>query len=728
MHGYGTGRIKQIDVQKYRLEVEGGLDDWIDRDEFTGSAAFYLDQHHGTPVTSAGPLQVVSIGQLPRSVKTWGRLVTPKKVSEDTEVLHVGNPTERRRIKELVQSSLQRAIPENRYTVNRLDTIIHDEIAFGGQDSDFAAHRKHLAKVQVASDGSVLLHVDSGYHLRSTQTLDELYAEGNPEVEGLKVAHDTTRYGNTGTATVEGWSDYNYTDHITEVGSSIAECHEGDVTDELREQYIDQNPRLLTVKYGSKERYQLPHFLALSPRTEQVEDQDRNFHNEFTTQRAMEPEQRYQHAKLFIDDLAPLPVFDIEIEPGPTNHAYEFISIRDGSLRLTFRDGKRARSPKAGLRDYGVYRSPGEYRIGFLYPPNYEDLKDEFVPALLQGLVELKAPGRTSAYEYELGDIANYTGVYQQMDKETDVAVALVPNKGATRSFEGVEDPFHELKRTLQRQHIPTQMLEKSTAEDILAGGGSTANNSFLNILSGVISKAGGTPWQISNMPGETDVFLALDVTRDPKTNQHAGASASVVMKDGTVFAAESTTLQSGEKFDSKHVGQFLRDLHGDIKNEFGVHAGRIGVFRDGKLVENIPEIRDRLKGLNAEFDFTSVRKNDQPRVARFDGSEFKIADKGVAFVDDARDRSILHSFGKPEIQDNNSVGTPRTLGIRKHSGPTDIETLTRQAYWLSEVHYGSPARSTRLPVPIKYADMAAEFVRKGFASPGELITGPAYI
>jgi hypothetical protein len=43
-------------------------------------------------------------------------------------------------------------------------------------------------------------------------------------------------------------------------------------------------------------------------------------------------------------------------------------------------------------------------------------------------------------------------------------------------------------------------------------------------------------------------------------------------------------------------------------------------------------------------------------------------------------------------------------------------------------MHFGSPARSTREPVPIRYADDAAEFVREGFVAPGEVIHGPAYL
>lgn len=49
----------------------------------------------------------------------------------------------------------------------------------------------------------------------------------------------------------------------------------------------------------------------------------------------------------------------------------------------------------------------------------------------------------------------------------------------------------------------------------------------------------------------------------------------------------------------------------------------------------------------------------------------------------------------------------------KKRVDPTDIATLTEQAYWLSEMHYGGPSRSGRLPIPIDFADKAAGFVRE---------------
>jgi len=59
------------------------------------------------------------------------------------------------------------------------------------------------------------------------------------------------------------------------------------------------------------------------------------------------------------------------------------------------------------------------------------------------------------------------------------------------------------------------------------------------NTALGLVAGAGGIPWRVDEMPGEVDCFVGLDATRDPKTGQFLGASANVVLADGTVFVSK---------------------------------------------------------------------------------------------------------------------------------------------------------------------------------------------
>lgn len=723
LNGRGEIQLDEVDAFQYDLKVSGGVEQYWDREQFTSSAAYYLDQEHGSPVAEVGKMSVLSKTDLSRSVRVWQRNVTP--INCRTVTLNASQPEDREKIKSFVQSCFKRAIPTDKYSFRFLNKIVRDEPEFTTGSEGFAAHPKHDVKIQVTADGDVLIHVDSGFSIRSNSTLDEIYTEqDNPY--GKRVAHDPERYGTQGQGTLRGWSDDRYTDHISDAGSSVNEMHKGVADEDWRQQLAEENPRLLNVEYGNKTRRQAPHFLKLSPRIEQVQDQDREFYSRFNSRSAMMPDERFELSKEFLQNVSRLPVLDMDLEPGPVNSSYDLLEMREES-RLIFGGEQRARDPGTGLRENGVYRSLSQYRLGVLTPERWEEKAAELIPLIVSGLNDLSASAGVTAYEYELGDVSNYTPVVQDLHEETDAVLAVVPNKGVAEDF-GIDDPYKELKRTLLRKGIPTQMIQKSTVDEIVGQQAGIGNDKFLNALSAVVAKVGGTPWQIDSLPGKTDAFMGLDVTYDESSEQHAGASASVVLADGTTFAAESTTQQGGEKFSAGHVEQFVRDLVFDFAGEQGRDIDRLCIMRDGKISEDIDAVREGLSGVEAEIDIVGVRKSGQPRIAEFDGTRFRIAEKGVGFVDAARSQAIVHAFGEPEIHDPNPVGTPRTFRLTKDSGPTDMETLTRQAYWLSEIHFGSPVRSPRLPVPIEYADMAAEYVREEYVSPGTVIEGPAYI
>lgn len=723
LHGYSDRQLTDITVTRYKLEVEGGLKNHWNRMRFTSSAAYYLDKTHGTPVAADGTLTVISMTALSRSVSVWGKQVTP--VKDTTLNLDLSRERDRTKLRTFVQSCLRRAIPSKEYSFQFLNKIVRSEEEFS--TDQFAAHPKHKVKIQITADGTVLAHVESGYAIRSKSTLDELYSLSD-EPTNVKVAHYAKRYSTQGQGRLQGWSEYSYNDHISNAGASVAEMHKGTADEEWRQKLIDEDPRLLKIKYGDNVRNQAPHFLKLAPRTEEVKDQDYEFHREFVNRRAMMPDEKFEYAKEFFDALSRLPSVGIEFQPGPTNHQYDRLRIRDQSQRLTFADNQFADTPSKGLRNYGVHKNPGNYRIGVLTPNRWENLREEFIPLIVQGLTDLDAPAAVTGYGYNLGDISNYTPIAHDLHEGTDAVIAVVPDDEQVGSFPGIEDPHHELKRTMMRQGIATQMVRKPTVDELVKARAGPQNDKMLNILSAVVAKAGGTPWQINQIPGQTDAFMGLDVSRDQSSGQHTGASASVVLADGTTFAAESTVQQGGEKFSARHVRQFIRDLVFDFAAQQGHEINRLCIMRDGKVQEDIDAVRNGLSELNAEIDIVGIRKRGQPRIAEFNGTRFRIADKGIAFVDELRDQAIVHAFGKPETWDDNSVGTPQTFRLMRHSGPTDVETLARQSYWLSEVHVGSPVRSSRLPIPIIYSDMAAEYVRDDIVSAGTVIEGPAYI
>jgi hypothetical protein len=720
LNAYSKGKLNEVSVTQYRLDVDGGVSG--DRSRFTAAAAYSLDQEHGTPVSTAGTMRVLSARSLSQAVYVWGQRV--KAVEEKRITLDPKNPRERETLREFVQSCLRPAVSGQKYDYKFINEIVRREPEFTSEK--FASHPQYEVSIQITNEGRVLAHVESGYTLRSRMTLDELYSESD-DPQGMKAAHDPERYSTEGQGWLRGWSDLHYNDLIEDAGASVAEMHDGVADEEWRQKLIQDNPRLLKIKYGDNVRNQAPHFLKLAPRIEQVKDEDYDFFQRFMARRSMMPSEKFEYTKEFIENLSWLPVLELEFEPGPTNDGYDEIDIRGTRDRLIFQNNVSANNPSTGLRQHGVYQAPGEYRVGVLLPEAWSEIHQKFPALITKGLAQLQAPAGVTKYEYKLGDISNYTPIAHQLHDETEVVVAVVPDEGASEQF-GIEDPHYEVKRTLMRQGVPTQMATKSTVDELLKVGADIEHDKMLNILSAVVGKAGGTPWHIRDSPGKTDAFMGLDVSHDQSSGKHTGASASVVLSDGTTYAAESTVGQSGETFSADHVQQFVRDLVFDFAMEQDTDIDRLCIMRDGKVPEDINAIQEGLSELSAEIDIVGIRKSGQPRVAEYDGTRFRIAQKGVAFVSHEQGYAIVHGSGKPEIKDDNNVGTPQTYRLTQHSGPSDIETLARQAYWLSEVHIGSPVRSPRLPIPIGYADKAAGYVSDEIVSPGTVIKGPAYI
>jgi argonaute-like protein implicated in RNA metabolism and viral defense len=300
--------------------------------------------------------------------------------------------------------------------------------------------------------------------------------------------------------------------------------------------------------------------------------------------------------------------------------------------------------------------------------------------------------------------------------------VAVVPDKGWAAGQEGIDDPFDDFKKQFGQDKVPSQMVTESSLTEYAFLG---------NIATGVVAKAGGIPWRVHKIPGGADVFIGLDVTYDPETRQHVGASANIVMADGTILASESVSLQQGETFDVDDVIGILKNLIRVYVKEEGHAPNHVIIHRDGRFFLDIDELVARLNEASdfiPKFDLVEITKGGNPRIGEYNGSSFEVADKGVGFVSKYEEQAFLATTGKPELKPGNRLGTPRPIRITKRHGPTDVETLTKQVYWLSEAHVASISRSTRLPITTHYADLCADHARKGYMIHDELVRGVPYV
>lgn len=297
-------RLTDERVTDYRLDVDGGLPRDEDSQSFTQAARWAFSRYYGMPIATDGPLRLVAPRNLSVQLDVRDRNVTP--VEDGQRSLDPSNDRDRMQLEDLVRADLRHAIPDSKFEGRFMNNIRRRDPAFVAESGDFAAHLKYDASVEVTAEGRPLLQVEVSHELRSRTTLNEIVQSGEP-VKPYKVEHDPTVYDTQASGTVTGWSEFHYNDHIPSLGASIAETHEGTIDEELGSRLQDENPRLLTVEYGSFEGNQVPHVLTLTPSLSQIKDKDGAFHSRFNSEKGLQPGERYRHAASFVTCRTSLP-------------------------------------------------------------------------------------------------------------------------------------------------------------------------------------------------------------------------------------------------------------------------------------------------------------------------------------------------------------------------------------------------------------------------------------
>lgn len=184
-----------------------------------------------------------------------------------------------------------------------------------------------------------------------------------------------------------------------------------------------------------------------------------------------------------------------------------------------------------------------------------------------------------------------------------------------------IDDPYPEFKQHFGQRTIPSQLVTIESLFD---------DNYIRNIAAGIGAKAGGIPWRIDEVPGGTDVFIGLDVTRDRATGQHLGASADIVIADGTVLAYESVSLQEGETFEVVDVLNIQKHLIRLYVDEARPSQAHVVIHRDGRLYLDKSDLVDGLEGASdfiPKFDLVEIRKSGNPRIGEYVGYSFVVSE-----------------------------------------------------------------------------------------------------
>jgi hypothetical protein len=717
---FALGDLSELDVHTYQLRIPGGIDEQDDLDDgilgFTAHTAARYRYQTGAPVTTNGPLRVYCIEKLHGPIDVDGFTVEPKHAG--TETLQSRSYDDQGPLRELVKQDVKSAL-EGKYDINAINSIVEFNPQIKADSGDFTASWEYKCRIWVDPDGTVICGVNVGFHLQSTFSATE-YVRRGYDIAGVSVEHDTDIYDRSGTGTVRALADTGYTEFVDEMGSSTAEYHRdrGYVDERTIESLAAGDPLMAHIDYGKWDGLQALEYCRVVPTLAQLKLVDEEFHSRFQPTSRMRPEERFSIANSFIKSLGTTPA--LQLEPGfhPSNACYDELSINSSKSNMRFKDGQTASYGAKGLARYGVHQPPSSFDLLTLYPQNYEEESRSYIRELLKKLNDYEAnPTKVEQETYPLGSEFGYTQVAKQVD-DFDAVLTVVPDQEWIATMSDIDDPYPEFKRQFGQEKIPSQMVQiSSLSEEGYLG----------NIASGLVAKCGGIPWRVHKVPGGADVFIGLDVTYDQSSGQHVGASANMILADGTILASQSVSIQKGETFQVDDIVGIIKNLLNVYLREEGDTPDHVIIHRDGQYYLDLDELVERLEKaseLIPKFDLVEIRKSGNPRIASYTGERFEIAQKGTAFESTNADHAYLASTGKPE----RLPGTPRPIRIVKRRGPTDLETLTTQAYWLSEAHVGSISRSTRLPITTYYADRCAEHARKGYLLSGELIRGVPYL
>lgn len=716
----------QVDVPDelsvHRYDVDASGNGWAAPGQVVNKVAANVWRRTGIPTAQYDEFAIVTT--LPLEFDSISTYDTTARLRdhETVKITSAGNPGV---VKGLVEDAIKNAlIDDGQYSVGGIDDIETLRPRHRSDDGRFEAADQYDIGIRVDSAGNVLASVEVSYSLRSGVSVAELLDSDNIQLPGLFAEHvpEYDYHASGRIAYVD--REVGYTDPHPELGGeSVADYHRR--KERAPEPLIDEvaaaDPPLVYIYYsnGDDPRPQAPHFLRLSPSLDVLSALDGSFLNDLTGEMKQTPEQRFERASWFADEIGDLPEVNGSISARPTNGAYIRSHAEDvvSSPNLEFAGGRLATFGRAGLTDYGVYQAPERFDLLTLVPEPLSDAFDRFWRKLRATFDAVGAtPDSVDVQEYGYGTESDYSRVAGRLSGY-DAALVAVPNRGQAEDFPGLEDPFDELKRTLGHNGVGSQMVEQ---ENLRAA----TDGVVRNVAAGLIGAAGGVPWRIAEMPGEADCFIGLDVTYDHERDQHRGAAATITHADGTVYASRSYAVQSGEKFHADDARRMFNDLLNEYESAHGEPPGHAVVHRDGRLYEEVDGLIDPFQARDTALDIVEVKKSKIPRIAEFDGDGYRRASKGSGLLDIAQRDAVLVTTGGKEHR----IGTPQPIRLNHRHGDTPLDVLAAQAYWLSEAHVGSVSRSTRLPITTHYADKYAQHVQEGFLASDEVIRGLPFL
>ncbi len=380
---------------------------------------------------------------------------------------------------------------------------------------------------------------------------------------------------------------------------------------------------------------------------------------------------------------------------------------------LRFKGGT-APTPYEGFKaGFKPVRGPSKIKVGVLFEEDAKRPVGEFCENLEMGVKGFGGLGEWFNVEVEwVWQPVGERGFEEAAGgmPDVDLALALIPD---AMMVDYEDDPYMPLKRALSARGIPSQMVERSTLENLRG-----SSYVLFNIALSIYAKTGGVPWTLDD-PLTYNLCIGLDTARP----HHRTVASCCVHGSGEHFTLDWNAAEPPQgRLEDAATQAIAEATESYIQTHRSPPASlTIHVEATSPILElNFNQLLQKLaeKGLleeNVKYTVASINMSGPPRIYAETNGKYFMPDKGTYTILDY-ERGIVCTSGYPEHPELSPLGTVKPIMVEvTHSNHEhNITNIIKDIYWLSETHWASGFRTPRLPVTTLYPNRITTFIKAG--------------
>ena len=370
--------------------------------------------------------------------------------------------------------------------------------------------------------------------------------------------------------------------------------------------------------------------------------------------------------------------------------------IAGQNFRLKATRGEKSR---AIFREHrgGYYRAPENItslRLNFIATDpgfNGQEILELFRYLNADGLLKDRLGNIKAIASFAYAESRNmnhFKKIYEDMIHEGETPFFVIISNT-------MDEDYNPYKIELTLQGYGSQMMQPETARRMLQQA-SGAEATRENILMGILAKMGAIPYILSDMPGDTDLFIGLDVGMVRKNVHTPGCAISFDKFGGYIGMYQPAKPREGEIIPIEDLQRMFDDILHAYEKIHGELPKHVVIHRDGHANEPLSWYQNYFGEKNIDFNLFEVIKSGAVRFAKGDRGRYANPDVGTMIL--SKSMAFL-------VTTEGHFGAPHPIRIEPKYNPTmTLETAARQIYYLTKIDAGCP-NNVRLPITTFYAD-----------------------